>query len=80
MIHDPNLSCMIQSWTISMRRVLAMKHHVDPHLPLLVGMTTPEENGVDDLTLHIHTIATAAAPTPTRTLIGPNVDERTVQP
>lgn len=57
-----------------------MKHHVDPHLPLLVGTTTPKENGVVDPTLHIHTIATAVAPTPMRILISPNADERTVQP
>ncbi len=57
-----------------------MKHHVDPHLPLLVGTTTPEENGVDDPTLHMHTVATAAAPTPTRILINLNANERTVQP
>lgn len=56
-----------------------MKHHADPHLRLLVGTTTLEENGVDDPTLLIHTVVTVAAPTPTRILINLNANEPTVQ-
>ena len=56
-----------------------MKYHADPHLPRLVGTTTTEEKAVDDPTLHVHMIANAAAPIPTRALINPNANGRTVQ-
>lgn len=57
-----------------------MKHHVDPHLPLLVTTITPKEKGVADPTLHAHTIVTAVALTRMRISINTNADERTAQP
>lgn len=80
MIHDTDLLCIPQSWTISVHTGLATKAPVDPRLPILVGKTTTEENGTDDPTLHVHMTATGGAPILTQTLTNLNADGRTVQP
>jgi hypothetical protein len=80
MIHDPNLSGMLQNWTISVHRVPTMKAPVAQHLRLLVGTMTTRESDVDDPTLRVRTIVTAGAPMLTRASTNPNADGRTVQP